>query len=193
METDAATQERMQRIGSIVEQLESAADPHVRALARELVESLMAVHGAGLEYILKSIEAGDATVAKLAEDKLVGSLLLLYGLHPENVSTRVHRAVEKMRTFLETHGAKAKVASIGEDGAVTVHLEVGSKGCGSTEAAVRSALESALQDAAPDAPAIHIVGPAGGLRASGFVSLTQLTNNSTLAVTAGERAQGAGG
>jgi hypothetical protein len=48
---DTALQKRMQRIGEIVEQLETAADPSSRAIARELLESLMALHGAGIGRI----------------------------------------------------------------------------------------------------------------------------------------------
>ena len=52
MAQDTELQKKMQRIGEMVERLESAADPNARAMARELVESLMALHGAGLERIL---------------------------------------------------------------------------------------------------------------------------------------------
>ena len=48
MAQDAAFQKRIQRIGEIVEQLESTADPNARAMAKELLESLMALHGAAL-------------------------------------------------------------------------------------------------------------------------------------------------
>ena len=54
MAQDAAFQKRIQRIGELVEQLESAADPNARAMAKELLESLMALHGAALERILET-------------------------------------------------------------------------------------------------------------------------------------------
>ena len=61
MTRDTALQKRMQRIAAIIEQLESAADPNARALAKELLESLMALHGAGLERILElARDAGEA-------------------------------------------------------------------------------------------------------------------------------------
>ena len=59
MAQDASIQTRIQRIGEIVEQLESTADPNARALAKDLLESLMAFHGAALERILEiASEAG---------------------------------------------------------------------------------------------------------------------------------------
>src|SRR6202451_1513567 len=96
MPPDKDLHKRIQRIGEMVEQLESAADPNARAMAKELLESLMALHGAALERILQLAsdagEPGEAIIRKCGRDDLVGGVLLLYGLHPENLRTRVTRA-----------------------------------------------------------------------------------------------------
>src|SRR5580658_10368019 len=151
-------QKRMQRIGEIVEQRESSADPHARAMARELLESLMALHGAALERILELAanagDAGETIIRKCGRDELVSSVLLLYGLHPENLHSRVTHALEKSRTYLQSHSAVAELVSIAEDGVVTLRLEVKSAGCGSLAASVKSTLEAAIQNAAPDATSI---------------------------------------
>jgi hypothetical protein len=93
MAPETALQKQIQRIGAMVEQLESTTDPHLRALAKELLESLMALHGAGLERILelasRAGEAGNAIIRDCGRDELVSSLLLLYGLHPDDLQTRV--------------------------------------------------------------------------------------------------------
>jgi Fe-S cluster biogenesis protein NfuA len=68
----------------------------------------------------------------------------------------------------------AELVSIGEDGAVTLRLEVKSAGCGSSAASVKSTLEAAIQNAAPDATSIIVSESSSSLTASGFVSLTQL-------------------
>ena len=112
MAQDTALQKRIQRIGTIVEQLESAADANSRALAKELLESLMALHGAGLERILELAreagETGHTLIGKCGRDELVSSLLLLYGLHPDDLNTRVTRALEKSQSFLDSHAARAR-------------------------------------------------------------------------------------
>ena len=86
MAEDTALQNQMQRIGEMVGQLEADADPNARALAKELLESLMAFHGAALERILEIAseagEAGETIIRKCGRDELVSSALLLYGLHP---------------------------------------------------------------------------------------------------------------
>jgi hypothetical protein len=75
MAQDAEFQKQIQRIGELVEQLELAADPNARALAKEFLESLMAMHGAALERILEfaagSGEPGETIIRKCADDELV--------------------------------------------------------------------------------------------------------------------------
>jgi Fe-S cluster biogenesis protein NfuA len=174
----AELQERIQRIGQIVEQLEATTDPSVRAIGKELLESLMALHGAAIERILELAsgagEAGGSIIRKCASDELVSSLLLLYGLHPDDLPTRVNRALDKSRAYLQSHAASAALASLTEDGQVVVRLEIKSSGCGSSLASVKSTLEAALQDAAPDAASIVVQEVGGALTQSGFVSLAQL-------------------
>jgi Fe-S cluster biogenesis protein NfuA len=186
-------QKRMQRIGEIVEQLESTADPHARAMAKELLESLMALHGAALERILELAseagEAGETIIRKCGRDELVSSLLLLYGLHPEDLRTRVTRALEKSKGYLESHAGSAELVSIGEDGRVTVRLAAKANGCGSTAATVRSTLEAAIQDAAPDATSIVVEETGAGLTRSGFVSVAQLESGQAMAALSAVRTQ----
>ena len=113
MAQDKEFQKRMQRIGEMVEQLESTADPNARAMAKELLESLMALHGAALERILdllpKPAKRARSIIRKCGRDELVSSLLLLYGLHPEDLHTRVTRALEKSQRYLESHSASAEL------------------------------------------------------------------------------------
>jgi Fe-S cluster biogenesis protein NfuA len=189
---DLAFQKRVQRIGEIVEQLESATDPNARAMARELMESLMALHGAGIERILEiaanSGEAGESIIRKCGRDELVSCLLLLYGLHPENLNARVTRVLEKLRSNLESHAAKAELISISEEGAVTVRLHVKPNGgCGSTAATLKATLEAALQDAAPDATSIVVEETGAALTGSGFVSVVQLANGQSMSASFGTR------
>lgn len=174
----ADLQKQIQRIGQIVEQLESTTDPSVRAIGKELLESLMALHGAAIERILELVsetgEAGDTILRKCAGDELVSSLLLLYGLHPDDLPTRVKRALEKSRPYLQSHAASAELESLSDDGRVFVRLEIKSSGCSPSAASVKSTLEAALQDAAPDAAAIVVLEVGAALTQSGFVSLAQL-------------------
>jgi Fe-S cluster biogenesis protein NfuA len=193
MAHDTALQKRIQRIGEIVEQLESAADPSARAMTKELLESLMALHGAGLERILELAseagEAGETLIRKCGRDELVSSLLLLYGLHPEDLHARVTGALEKSRAYLESHTASAELVSIRDDGTVTLRLQVKSSGCGSSASSVKSILEAAVQDAAPDATSIVVEETGAALTRSGFVSLAQLESGQAMTALSVARVQ----
>jgi Fe-S cluster biogenesis protein NfuA len=198
MVVDTALQKRLQRIGEILEQLESAADPNARAIAKELVESLMALHGAGIERILEiaanSGEAGESIIRKCGRDELVSSLLLLYGLHPENLNARLTRALEKLQSNLESHSAKAELISVSDDGAVAVRLHLKPNGgCGSSAVSLKSTLLAALQDAAPDATSIVVEETGAALRSSGFVSVAQLASGQTMAASFVARSERNGG
>jgi Fe-S cluster biogenesis protein NfuA len=195
MALDTALQHQIQRIAEIVQRLESEADPSSRALAQELLESIMALHGAGLERILElarqSGETGDALIQSCAKDELVSSVLLLYGLHPDDLKTRVERAIEKSRKYLEPHAAHAELVSIEEGGSIQIRLHMKPNGgCGSTAATLRAALEGALQDAAPDASAILI--EETGAAQAGFVPIAQLQSSQPMAASAAIRAQRSG-
>jgi Fe-S cluster biogenesis protein NfuA len=185
MAQDAAFQKQIQRMGELVEQLESGADPSVRAMAKELLQSLMSLHGAAIERILEiafeEAEPGAAIIRKCGNDELVSSVLLLHGLHPEPLDARVARALEKSRSFLESQSASAELISIQQDGTVRVRLEVKSSGgCGSSGALVKSTLEAALQNAAPDAASIVVEEVGALLRQPGFVSVTQLASGKSM-------------
>ena len=114
--TDAKDlRENMQRIGVLVEQIESIADPSVRAATKNLMQSLMDLHGAALEKVLDIVaEAGEPgmnIIDRLGRDSLVSSVLILYGLHPEDVETRIVRAVERVRPTLRKQGCEVELLS----------------------------------------------------------------------------------
>lgn len=195
MATDKDLQQRVHKIGEIVERFESMADPNARANVQELLESLMALHGAGLERILEIATeagaAGEIVLRNCAHDELVGSLLLLYGLHPDDLRTRVTRALEKFRNKLERQSASAELVSATEDGVVTVLLRMKSAGCGSS-AAIKASLEAILQNAAPDAASILVESVETDLIRSAFVSVAELQSSQSLPSLSARRVERSG-
>ena len=61
-----------------------------------------------LERIAGLGEPGQALIASLADDDLVSNLLLLYGLHPLDLETRVSQALEQVRPYLRTHQGRRR-------------------------------------------------------------------------------------
>jgi Fe-S cluster biogenesis protein NfuA len=167
---------RVQQIGNLVEQIETIADPAVRATTKELVQLLMELHGTGLERMLGiAFQAGDAgrqIIDDLGRDPLVSSLLVLYGLHPEELASRVEEAIDRIRPGLRKQGCEVELLSA-NDGAIRVKVGLGAHTCASTGETVRSTVEEAIYDAAPDITSLTLEG-LDRQPASGFVALEKL-------------------
>jgi Fe-S cluster biogenesis protein NfuA len=167
--------EDIQRIGGLVQEIESIADPAIRASTKDLVQSLMDLHGAALEKALEIVaDAADgmSIIDRLGRDSLVSSVLILYGLHPEDIETRVVRAVDRVRPQLRKQGCEVELLGV-VDGAIRLRVETGSHTCGSTAKTLRATLEGAMYDAAPDLASVVIEG-FEEKPASGFVALDKL-------------------
>jgi len=174
----------MERIGGLLQEIESIADPAVRATTKDLVQSLMDLHGAALEKALDIVaQAGDPgmnIIERLGRDSLVSSLLVLYGLHPEDLETRVLKAVEKIRPQLRKQGCEVELLGA-SNGAIKLKVETGSHTCGSTAKTVQATLEAAIYDAAPDMTSFVIEG-LEEKPASGFVALDKLSGSGGLPI-----------
>lgn len=176
MENEKDFQGRVQKIGELVQELDSIGDPAVRARAKQLVQSLLELHGAGLERILELIfqhgEGSAQIIDELGQDPLVSSLLILYGLHPEELHTRVERKLGQIESKLRKAGAEAELIAT-DDGNVRVQVKIDQHACGSTARTVQTMIEDAMYEAAPDLKSIVISGlekPS----ATGFVALGAL-------------------
>ena len=176
MVDDNDFQKRAQKIGGLVHDLESIADPTSRAAAKELVQLLMDLHGKGLERILEIIfqcgDSGAKIIDDLGRDSLVSSLLILYGIHPEELQTRVERKLEQIRSKLHKMGAEATLVGV-NGGDVRLRVTIDGHACGSTSQAVRATVEEAVYEAAPDLTSLSVEGleePAP----SGFVAVEKL-------------------
>jgi Fe-S cluster biogenesis protein NfuA len=168
--------ERVARIETLLQDVESASDPAIRTKARELVQTVMELHGAGLDRILEIVsqsgEAGAAVIQSLGRDEIVSSLLVLYDLHPEDFETRVKRGLDKARSLAASHGASVHALAIGE-GTVRVRIAGSSRSCGSVGQDLEAAVRDVLFDAAPDAVEVAIE-RAEEPASTGFVPLASL-------------------
>ena len=159
------------RIEALLEEVESL-DPSCRAIAGELVQELVELYGDGLGRIVEVVAARDADgslARELAADELVSHLLLLHGLHPVALETRVRGALAEVRPYLESHGGDEQRVGV-EDGVVRLRLEGSCSGCPSSTMTLKLAIEDAIHKAAPDVERIDAVGvdepapaPAAGL------------------------------
>lgn len=175
---------RVQRIGGLVQEIETIADPAVRATTKELVQSLMDLHGAALERAMEIVagagEPGMDLIDKLGRDSLVSSVLVLYGLHPEDLDSRILQAIERVKPQLRKQSCEVELLGFSE-GVVRLRVQKGEHTCGSTAKTVQATLEAAIYDAAPDLTSLTIEG-LDGQPASGFVALDKLMAGAVVSV-----------
>ncbi|MGW7436423.1 hypothetical protein [Streptomyces sp. NPDC054849] len=79
------------RVEEVLDRIAATGDRAACAAAEELVRVLMDFYGAGLARIVEKL--GDGPLEAVYDDELVASLLSLHGLHPEDVHTRIARAL----------------------------------------------------------------------------------------------------
>jgi Fe-S cluster biogenesis protein NfuA/nitrite reductase/ring-hydroxylating ferredoxin subunit len=173
---ESELQQRMRQIDELVQEVQSGADPAVRDRAIKLVELLLEIHGAGLDRILELISqsdlSGDALIDSFPDDPLVGSLLLLHGLHPLELEPRVRQALDKVRPYLQSHKGNVELLGI-DDGVIRLRLEGSCHSCPSSSLTLKLAIEEALAEFAPDAAGLVVEGVVAAKPPPSMVPLRQ--------------------
>ncbi len=89
---------------------------------------------------------------------MVGNLLVLHDLHPDDVLTRVQAALDRVRPYLGSHAGGVSLLGVDADGVAHLRLEGSCDGCASSALTVKSAIEDAILVAAPDVVAVEAEG-----------------------------------
>ena len=178
---DRDVEARLARLDQLLEGMESAPGPTTRS-AVDVVRLLTEVYG---EALARVMDHADGQLAeRLADDELLGHLLVLHSIHPEPVERRAARAVERLRPAVQERGGDVEWAGVeGEVG--RVRLTAGSRvrltaggGCGSGcgdgggTTDVSAAVRAAVLAVAPELSAVEpeqVTPPA-------FVPLTTITH-----------------
>lgn len=143
-------------VEEVLDRLAESGDRAACEAAEELVRVLMEFYGAGLARAVELVgRHPDATardtLAALLGDELVAGLLVLHGLHPDDVRRRIDRALDGLPHPVETVGFDAAT------GVLRLRL-TGSAGCGC--AGTREGIEQAARDTvacfAPEVTAVEL-------------------------------------
>jgi Fe-S cluster biogenesis protein NfuA len=151
-------QARLQRLDALVQGAERLADPAARSHVREVVRALLDLHGAGLTRLVGHLEA--AALEACANDEVVAGLLL-HGLHPLDLETRVRQALDDVRPYLQSHGGDVEVLQASDHG-VRLRLRGNCHGCPSSAATMKQTIEEAILARAPDAVSVEVEGVVDG-------------------------------
>lgn len=164
------------RIAQLLDELQRSADPRSRQVAEDALRLVTDVYGAALERVLAlATEHAPALIGRLADDEIVASVLLVHGLHPADLTTRVHRGLAAVRPLLAQHGGDVELVDVDPGaGAVLLRLLGSCDGCPSSAITLQLAVETAVLEAAPEVTRIDVHNlPAAPSAASGVpVALT---------------------
>jgi Fe-S cluster biogenesis protein NfuA len=130
----------------------------------QLLEEMLELHGEGLARVLGTIDP--EARERLAADPVVGSMLLVHGLHPVPLEERVATALASVRPYLASHGGDVVLLGI-EDGVAQLLLKGSCNGCASSSATLELAIEKALEEEAPDLLGIEVEGAMDKVRMPG--------------------------
>ena len=152
---------RAERIEMLIQEVTELPDTRVRATVEELVQSLLDMYGDGLSRILEltaqSETSGNELIKIFTQDDLLSSLFLLHDLHPEDIETRVARALVEVRPYLKSHGGNVELVTI-DKGVAYLRLEGSCHGCPSSTITLKLAIEEAIYKAAPDLLELKVEG-----------------------------------
>ncbi len=159
--------ELLGQLSALASELEQHPDTEAREKALDLVQLILKLHGEALRRILATFESlplKSEIYARLLDDDVIRALLTIHDLLPEELETRVAKALEELRPFLIAQGCDVKLLGV-EDGRARLRLMRNGKGAPPVEA-LKLEIEKVLDVAAPDLLGIDIEGMAEQIAAT---------------------------
>jgi Fe-S cluster biogenesis protein NfuA/nitrite reductase/ring-hydroxylating ferredoxin subunit len=161
----SALNEQSLHIQQLLEDIDSLPDQNVKRITQECVQEILSFYGHGLERILKIISNGNSSAAKdiynnLIEDTFVSGLLLIHELHPLDLRTRLHLALEKVRPYIDGHGGSVEIVSL-ENGIAKIKLSGSCKTCPSSSSTLELGIRQSIEEICPDLLGLEVEGITG--------------------------------
>ena len=151
----------LEHVQEVLDRLDEIADPIARALAQDAVSAVMDLYGSGLERIgdvlRESGTAGEQVREALLADGVIASLLLIHGLYPVDLETRVREALDTVRPYMASHGGAVELLEVTDEGVARIRLEGSCSSCRASSSTLELAIKSALDEHAPDLAALEVV------------------------------------
>ncbi len=159
--SERTVEQSVRRIEELITALDALSDPAAREPARALLEEVLDLHGLALARMGATIAAADGGVAlleRLAADEPVRAVLLLHGLHPEPVETRIAKAIDALRPQFAARGLGIKLIQSSASLARVRVRWISQTPSPDTADISRAEVEAAIFEAAPDLETLEIEG-----------------------------------
>lgn len=153
---------KSERIQQLLQEIENLTDENARRMMQECMQETLSFYGHGLDRILRVITSGDASASKdifnkLIEDTFINGLLLIHDLHPLDLTTRLHMALDKVRPYMDSHGGRVEIIDL-SDGIATIKLDGNCKGCPSSASTLELGIKQAIEELCPDLLELRLEG-----------------------------------
>jgi len=149
-----------QHLQDLIERLEELPDA-ARELSHECIHSVLELYGRGLARVLQlaqnATQSGQPILDGLLRDQLISSLLLVHGLHPVDLETRLRGALEKVRPYMQSHGGSIELVSL-VDGVARLRFNGNCKSCPSSTVTMELAIRGAIEEKCPDLAGLELDG-----------------------------------
>ncbi len=159
MQQDTHDQLRAERIEELVQKVSTFSDSYMRETVEDLLQALLDMYGEGLARILELTThakvPGFELIKKFTDDELIGALLLLHDLHPVDIKTRIVRALNEVRPYLQSHGGNVEFIKV-EEGVAYLRLNGSCHSCPSSTITLKQTIEEAIYKAAPDLDGLEV-------------------------------------
>jgi len=161
----SALNDQSLHIQQLLEEIDSLPDQNAKKITQECVREILSFYGHGLERILKIISNGNGSAAKdiynnLIEDSFVSGLLLIHELHPLDLRTRLHLALDKVKPYIDSHGGSVEIVSL-ENGIAKIKLSGSCKTCPSSSSTLELGIRQSIEEICPDLIGLEVDGIAG--------------------------------
>lgn len=167
------SEELIAQLNVLVEQLEQYPDAAVRDQALDLVQIILNFYGESLRRMIATLQSEpnrDQILARMANDEVIRSILLIHGLMPVSLYDRVYSKLEDLRPYLISQGCDVEL--LGVDNSVA-RMRLIRSGKGAPPIAVlKSEIEKALMDVAPDLAGIEVEGLSEKIEATAKAAAT---------------------
>lgn len=146
--------QRAREIEERIGEIEAWPDEAVREMLRDCLQAVLGLYGDGLARIVQLVRnagpAGEPVLGDLARDDLVRSLLLIHGVHPESLESRLRGALAKVRPYFQSHGGNVELLDLSENGTARLKLLGTCQSCPSSSVTLELAVRQAVEEACPD-------------------------------------------
>lgn len=185
---ERAVRDRVATVEEAIEELEGLpSDP--RRTALDAVAALLDLYGEGWSRALGRLrEEWPEAASALAEDELVSHLLLIHGLHPTDVASRVRGALESLEATLDADGTGIELLEVADG---VARLRLGGDGRAPPSGVTRLVKETILE-AAPDLDGVEVERPEASDGQENGGGLVQLRVSSGLGKKGGTTGTGEG-